>query len=46
MGHQHTGKEAELDNLTNLLVKSMDATQDPDYFGRFEYIQFFLKVKL
>lgn len=28
-----TGKEAEVDALTNLLVRSMDSSSDPDFFG-------------
>ncbi|XP_013412899.1 lipoma-preferred partner homolog [Lingula anatina] len=28
-----TGSEAEVDALTNLLVKSMEASSDPDFFG-------------
>lgn len=27
------GKEAEVDALTNLLVQSMDSTNDPEFFG-------------
>ncbi|XP_063599902.1 thyroid receptor-interacting protein 6-like isoform X1 [Penaeus indicus] len=30
------GKEAEVDALTNLLVQSMDSTNDPEFFGAYE----------
>ncbi len=29
------GKEAEVDALTNLLVRSMDSSSDPDFFGTY-----------
>ena len=30
-----TGKEAEVDALTNLLLQNMEASADPDFFGKF-----------
>lgn len=30
------GKEAEVDALTNLLVQSMDSTNDPEFFGAYD----------
>ncbi|KAK7069807.1 E3 ubiquitin-protein ligase NRDP1 [Halocaridina rubra] len=30
------GKEAEVDVLTNLLVQSMDSTNDPEFFGAYD----------
>jgi hypothetical protein len=33
-GPEKSLKEAEVDALTNLLLQNMEATKDPDYYGK------------